>query len=78
MSRRRREKNEVRAEAEEDGPHPAREVNLASVRSQIEREVETEKQTNNSMKLTYIVFAGHWSLLTSSYFTLNYNILLPW
>jgi hypothetical protein len=42
LRRRRRQENKVRAEAEKDGPHPTREVNLPPVRSQIKREVETE------------------------------------
>ncbi len=46
LRRRSRQENEVRTEAEEDGPHPTREVNLPPVRSQIKREVETETISN--------------------------------
>jgi hypothetical protein len=56
LRRRRRQENEVRAETEEDGPHPTREVNLPPVWSQIKREVETETTNNFNCFITVFFF----------------------
>jgi hypothetical protein len=56
LRRCRRQENKVRAEAEEDGPHPTREVNLPPVRSQIKREVETETINNFNCFITVFFF----------------------